>query len=98
MKSPIKKIAIIGSGVIGSGWTIRFLANNKIVNVYDPKKSQQKFLESEIKRISKSVLKFYNIKKLNLNNLNFKNSIKDAVNDVDLIQENTPENIKIKKK
>ena len=98
MKSAIKKIAIIGSGVIGSGWTIRFLANNKIVNVYDPKKTQKNFLKSEIKRIPKSVLKFYNIKKLNLKNLNFKNSIKDAVKDADLIQENAPENIKIKKK
>ena len=98
MKSPIKKIAVIGSGVIGSGWTIRLLANNKIVNVYDPKTQQQNFLKSEIKRISKSVLKFYKIKKLNLKNLNFKNSIKEAVEEADLIQENAPENIKIKKK
>ena len=71
---------------------------NKIVNVYDPKINQQQFLKNEIKRISKSVLKFYNIKKLNLKNINFKNSIKDAVKDADLIQENAPENIKIKKK
>ena len=97
MQSTIKKIAIIGSGVIGSGWAIRLLANNKIVNIYDPKKTQQIFLKSEIKRIPQSVLTFYKIKKLNLKNLHFKNSIKDAVKDVDLIQENTPENIKIKK-
>ena len=43
MKSTIKKIAIIGSGVIGSGWAIRLLAYNKIVNIYDPKKTQQIF-------------------------------------------------------
>ena len=35
MKSTIKKIAIIGSGVIGSGWAIRLLAYNKIVNIFD---------------------------------------------------------------
>ena len=98
MKPSINKIAVIGSGVIGSGWAIRLLANNKIVNIYDPKKSQQNFLKSEIRRISKSVLKFYKIKKLNLKNLNFKNSIKEAVEEADLIQENTPENIRIKKK
>ena len=40
MNSPIKKIAIIGTGVIGAGWTIRLLAKNKIVNVYDPNNSQ----------------------------------------------------------
>ena len=98
MKPSINKIAVIGSGVIGSGWAIRLLANNKVVNIYDPKKSQQNFLKSEIRRISKSVLKFYKIKKLNLKNLNFKNSIKEAVEEADLIQENTPENIRIKKK
>ena len=30
MNSPIKKIAIIGTGVIGAGWTIRLLAKNKV--------------------------------------------------------------------
>ena len=31
----IKKIAVIGTGVIGSGWIIRFLAHNKKVIAYD---------------------------------------------------------------
>ena len=48
MDSPINKIAIIGSGVIGAGWTIRLLAKNKIVYVYDHDSSQYKFLKSEI--------------------------------------------------
>ena len=98
MNSPIKKIAIIGTGVIGAGWTIRLLAKNKIVNVYDPNISQLNFLKNEIRRVSKSVLKFYKINKLNKKNLHFTNSIKDAVKDADLIQEKTPENISIKKK
>ena len=98
MSSPIKKIAIIGTGVIGTGWTIRLLAKNKIVSVYDPNISQINFLKKEIKRVSKSVLKFYKINKLNKKKLYFTNSIKEAVKDADLIQENTPENIAIKKK
>ena len=44
----MKKIAIIGSGVIGSGWTVRFLANNKIVNIFDPKKNQQKLKKDNL--------------------------------------------------
>ena len=98
MNSPIKKIAIIGTGVIGAGWTIRLLAKDKFVNVYDSNISQINFLKNEIRRVSKSVLKFYKINKLNKKNLYFTNSIKDAVKDADLIQENTPENISIKKK
>ena len=31
----IKKIAVIGTGVIGVGWIIRFLAHNKKVIAYD---------------------------------------------------------------
>ena len=98
MNSPIKKIAIIGTGVIGAGWAIRLLAKNKVVNVYDPNISQLNFLKNEIRRVSKSVLRFYKTNKLNINNLYFNNSIKDAVKDADLIQENAPENLNIKKK
>ena len=98
MNSPIKKIAIIGTGVIGAGWTIRLLAKNKVVNVYDPNILQLNFLKNEIRRVSKSVLRFYKTNKLNINNLYFNNSIKDAVKDADLIQENAPENLNIKKK
>ena len=98
MNSPIKKIAIIGTGVIGAGWTIRLLAKNKVVNVYDPNISQLNFLKNEIRRVSKSVLRYYKTNKLNINNLYFNNSIKDAVKDADLIQENAPENLNIKKK
>ncbi len=98
MKSPIKKIAIIGSGVIGSGWVIRLLAKNKIVFVFDPNNSQKNFLKSEIKRITTNILKFYKIKKINTKNLYFKKNIKEAVQKADLIQENTPENINIKRK
>jgi len=35
----IKRIAVIGTGVIGSGWIIRFLANKKTVYVFDPNKA-----------------------------------------------------------
>ena len=31
----IKKIAVIGTGVIGTGWIIRFLAHDKKVIAYD---------------------------------------------------------------
>ena len=33
--STIKKVAVIGTGVIGTGWVIRCLAHNKLVNAYD---------------------------------------------------------------
>jgi carnitine 3-dehydrogenase len=32
----VKTIAIIGTGVIGTGWAARFLANGHRVKVWDP--------------------------------------------------------------
>ena len=33
--SSLKKVAVIGTGVIGAGWIIRCLAHNKIVFAFD---------------------------------------------------------------
>ena len=48
--SQIKKVAVIGTGVIGAGWIIRFLAHNKIVHAYDKDIKLKKSLITEIKR------------------------------------------------
>jgi len=98
MPSPIDKIAIIGTGVIGSGWTLRLLAKKKEIYVFEPSIKQKKFLLDEIKRTTKSLKNFYKISTVSTKKLYFKKTIRDAVKDVDLIQENVPENEKIKKK
>ena len=91
-------IAVIGTGVIGTGWIIRFLFNKKKVKVFDPSKKQKKFLLNEIKRTSKVLERFY-AKKINLEKqLFFCNSVQEAVKNVGLIQENAPENEKLKTK
>ena len=98
MPTPINKIAIIGTGVIGSGWTLRLLAKKKEVYVFDPNLKQEKFLLDEIKRTTKSLKSFYKTSTISTKKLFLKKSIKEAVKDADLIQENGPENEKIKKK
>ena len=97
MQSSINKIAVIGTGVIGTGWIIRFLFNKKKINIYDPSDKQKKFLLAEIKRTTSLLKKFYNKNNININNqLKFCSSIKEAVSNADLIQENAPENEKLK--
>jgi len=96
VQSSINKIAVVGTGVIGTGWIIRFLFNKKKINIYDPSDKQKKFLLAELKRTSSLLKKFYK-KNININNqLKFCSSIKEAVADADLIQENAPENEKLK--
>ncbi len=98
MQDSLDTIAVIGTGVIGTGWIIRFLFNKKKVKVFDPSKKQKQFLLNEIKRTSKTLERFY-AKKINLEKqLFFCNSVQEAVKNAGLIQENAPENEKLKTK
>ena len=92
----IKKIAVIGTGVIGTGWIIRCLAHNKKVIAFDNDFKLEKKLIIEIKRAWPFVKKLFNKKKLNLKNFKYVNSIEEAVKDADFIQECAPENYKLK--
>ncbi len=92
----IKKIAVIGTGVIGTGWIIRFLAHNKKVIAYDKNLKLKKNIIKEIKNSQPRIKKLFNKKKINLNNFEYVNSIKEAVKSADFIQENAVENYKIK--
>ncbi len=92
----IKRIAVIGTGVIGVGWIIRFLAHNKKVIAYDKNLKLEKKIIKEIKKSWPHIKKLFNKKKINLNNFKFVTSIKEAVKSADFIQENAVENYKIK--
>ena len=59
----IKKIAVIGTGVIGSGWIIRFLAHDKKVIAFDKDLKLKKKIISEIRRTWPYVKKLFNKKK-----------------------------------
>ena len=98
MKSLIEKVAVIGTGVIGTGWIIRFLFNKKKINIYDPNTKQKEFLIKEIKRVEPILKKFYK-NKINIKSqLTFCKTLEEAVKDADLIQENAPENENLKTK
>ena len=92
----IKKVAIIGTGVIGVGWIIRCLAHNKIVYAFDKDPKLKTSLVTEIKRSWPYVKKLFNKKNLNLKNLKYFTSIGEALKDADFIQECATENYTLK--
>ena len=98
MSSNITKVAVIGTGVIGAGWVIRSIAHNKKVFAFDKDIKLEKKLIKEIKRTWPYVKKLFNKKKLNLNKLKFTDSIKEAVENADFIQECATENYSLKTK
>ena len=92
----INKIAVIGTGVIGSGWIVRFLAHNKKVIAYDKDIRLKKKIIKEIKQTWPHVKKIFNKKKQKLKNFSFVTSLKEALKDAEFVQECAPENYKLK--
>ena len=92
----IKKIAVIGTGVIGSGWIVRFLAHDKKVIAYDKDIRLKKKIILQIKQTWPYVKKLFNKKTLKLKNFSFVTSLKEALKDAEFIQECAPENYKLK--
>ena len=94
----IKKVSIIGTGVIGTGWIIRCLAHNKKVIAFDKDIKLKKRLIIEIKRAWPFIKKLFNKKKLNLKNFKYVSTIEEAVKTADFIQECATENYNLKTK
>ncbi len=94
----IKKVAIIGTGVIGAGWIIRCLAHNKIVYAFDKDPKLKNSLIKEIKRTWPFVKKLFKKNKLNLKNFYYFTSLKKTLKDADFIQECATENYALKTK
>ena len=94
----IKKVAVIGTGVIGTGWIIRCLAHNFKVVAYDKDPKLKKKIIEETRRASPFVKKLFKKKKINLKNFQYVTSLEAALKDADFIQENATENYKIKTK
>ena len=96
--SNIKNVAIIGTGVIGTGWVIRCLAHGKKVNAYDINLKHKNNLIKEIKRTWPFVKKMFSKKKINFNNLSFHTNLNEALKNAEFIFECAPENYNVKTK
>ena len=96
--SSIKKVAVIGTGVIGVGWIIRCLAHNKIVYAFDKDPKLKNSLIKEIKRTWPFVKKLFKKNKLNLKNFYYSTSLEKTIKDADFIQECATENYALKTK
>ena len=94
----IKNVAVIGTGVIGTGWIIRCLAHNKIVYAYDKDLKLKNSLIKEIKRTWPFVKKLFKKNKLNLKNFYYFTSLEKTLKDADFIQECATENYALKTK
>ncbi len=93
-----KNVAVIGTGVIGTGWVIRCLAHGKKVDAYDINLKHKNNLIKEIKRTWPFVKKMFSKKKINFNNLSFHINLNEALKNAEFIFECAPENYNVKTK
>tara|TARA_B100000674_G_scaffold393045_1_gene337180 strand:- start:242 stop:1186 length:945 start_codon:yes stop_codon:yes gene_type:complete len=91
-----KNVAVIGTGVIGTGWVIRCLAHGKKVDAYDINLKHKNNLIKEIKRTWPFVKKMFSKKKINFNNLSFHTNLNEALKNAEFIFECAPENYYVK--
>ena len=94
--SIFKNVAVIGTGVIGTGWVIRCLAHGKKVSAYDINLKHKNNLIKEIKRTWPFVKKMFSKKKINFNNLSFHTNLNEALKNAEFIFECAPENYYVK--
>ena len=91
------QIAIIGTGVIGTGWCARLIANGHKVKAWDPAKNFGDRLQSEMKRLWPILKKSGMTEDASILNLSICPTLAEACVEADLIQESVPEDIEIKK-
>src|SRR6476660_6078736 len=95
---PIRRIAIIGTGVIGASWSSLFLAKGLQVVATDPAPNAEAALGKFVETAGPA------LKRLGLSpgaaqsNLKFTADLPKALAGVDLVQENGPERIDFKQK
>src|SRR5580693_5232394 len=93
---PIRRIAIIGTGVIGASWTSLFLAKGLQVVATDVAPNAEAALRSFVEKAWPALTRLGLSSAASQSNLKFTAALAPAVNGVDLVQENGPERIEFK--
>nr|WP_132312092.1 carnitine 3-dehydrogenase [Martelella mediterranea] len=90
------KAAIIGGGVIGGGWAARFLLNGYDVSVFDPDPEAERKFGEVIANARRSLPALYDRPLPQEGELIFCETLEQAVQGADYVQESVPERLQLK--
>ncbi|HAR07919.1 MAG TPA: L-carnitine dehydrogenase [Cobetia sp.] len=93
----MKQLSVIGTGVIGNGWIARALANGWRVAAFDPDPKAEARTRAFVDNAWPSLEKRGLAEGASPDNLRFATSLEAAVDGADLIQENVPERLELKR-
>ncbi len=88
---PIRRIAIVGTGVIGASWAAQYLARGFDVIATDPAPKAEENLRKYVDEAWEILTTIGLSPGANRDRLNFTTNHKDALATADLVQENGPE-------
>lgn len=88
---PIKRIAIVGTGVIGASWAAEYLARGFDVIATDPAPNAEANLRKYVDEAWKDLTSIGLSKGASRDRLTFTTDMKEALSKADLVQENGPE-------
>ena len=91
MTPEIRKVGIVGGGVIGAGWAARFVLNGIDVSIYDPDPEIERKTTAVIANARRALARLFGNALPAEGSVTFAASLADAVREADFIQESLPE-------
>ncbi|MGB0299564.1 MAG: 3-hydroxyacyl-CoA dehydrogenase NAD-binding domain-containing protein, partial [Paracoccaceae bacterium] len=91
-------VAIIGGGVIGGGWLARFLLNGWNINLFDPDPEAERKVNEVLVNARHALPMLYDVALPAEGALIICDTVQEAVENADWIQESVPERLDIKHK
>jgi 3-hydroxyacyl-CoA dehydrogenase len=88
---PIRRIAIVGAGVIGASWAAEYLARGFDIIATDPAPNAEANLRKYIDEAWKDLMNIGRTKGASRDRLTFTTDLKEALSKADFVQENGPE-------
>src|SRR5690606_17321148 len=92
MQREVKRVAVVGTGVIGASWAAYFLAQGLNVEATDPSPDAERRLRETVARLWPSMGRIGLRPGASQDRLRFHADLLDALESVDFVQENGPEN------
>lgn len=97
-RSSVRRVGLVGTGVIGAGWAARCLARGLDVVASDASPSAEKWLRETVARAWPSLARLGLADGASVERLAFTATLEDAVSDADFVQESAPEDEALKRR
>jgi carnitine 3-dehydrogenase len=88
---PVRRIAVVGTGVIGGSWAAQYLARGLEVVATDPAPNAEENLRKYVDEAWEQLTAIGLTPGASRNRLSFTKNMKEALSEADLVQENGPE-------